>query len=133
MRKKIEVKDKRELAERLMRGERIVTGDGKRLVFDMTTARSPFRYTREGGGHGPMVSAWNRLDDLYIEVPWQENIGKGKLCWAWDIDRNSAVIRMVTALDKASSYPYRAESCTGYKNAEPMTPEEIAEYTVQNL
>jgi len=133
MRKKIEVKDKRELAERLMLGEPIENGDGDKLAFDQTLKYGPFIRKSKDGYIRDLAESWDDLDDLYLEVPWQENIGKGKLCWVWNSpNKADKRIKIVVGFSTSSANNYRYETLRSwFENAEPMTPEEIAEYTVQ--
>ena len=65
-----------------------------------------------------------------VVTPWYENLGKGKLCWVWDVYKEDNIIVLVTKHIEFNDYPFKALSGSGWKNATPLTPDEIKEFTV---
>lgn len=99
-------------------------------MFDNTHRGSPFRAVTQTGCNIAIDDLWQSLDNLYLEIPWQENIGKGKLCWVWDNDYRDRVVRLIESYEKGKYYTRKRRP---WNFAELLTTEEIAEYTAQNL
>lgn len=85
--------------------------------YDRTT--QPFRSYEE----------WEK----YIPKNWWDEIpGKGVLCWVWDHSEANKEMSIITAYDPdEKSFPFESTtSC--FKNAVPLTKEEVLQYILED-
>lgn len=81
---------------------------------------------------------WAQQGDNFIIVylknkpkPWYEkDLGKGILCFVWDDWEECKSLRLVTGYVTENDYYKFRTKYSVYKNATPLTPDEIKEFTV---
>lgn len=123
--------NKRELVEALLAGKDVRRATtGAKVIFDPDAEGGPFIYVSTNGETEKMLSStWDALENFHITTTWQENIGKGKLCWVWREDevnlRRHA--RLITSYRSGWYLTYNGGQ---WSNAEPLTPEELKEYSI---
>ena len=131
------IKTVREAIERLMNGEVFYSTGGYEIIYDDVNTScglrlySPFKIISGTDICEPVNYLWEQVADWQIEYKWEDNIGDGVLCWVSDFNRipcRHDFLRLITAYDKNSDYPYRSKE-VGYRFATPLTLEEAKTYT----
>jgi hypothetical protein len=125
-------------AEKALRNGGVFYYKGSKLLYDYNYIKlgySPYRcITQHDDYHYALEeNCWNRVEQWEIEVPWEDNIGDGVLCWVWDDRDGSPVqkyIRLITSYNPTDkSFHYVAEGLIRWGRAIPLTPEEVEKYT----
>jgi hypothetical protein len=66
-----------------------------------------------------------------VKKEWYEDIPEhGVLCWVWDENYSCKVIEVVYEYNKEEMYSFIIEDARGYRNAKPMTLEEVKKYII---
>ena len=130
------IKTVREAIKRLMNGEVFYSPEDWKIIYDDANVRcsasdyNPFKVVRSDGRSEPINLLWKRISNWQIEYEWEDDIGDGVLCWVSDFNRipdKHDYVRLITAYDKDSDYPYRSIS-VGYRFARPLTLEEAKKH-----
>lgn len=119
--------NKRELVEALLAGKEVRNSIGTKLIFSQFTTGSPFLVQYSTGEIDSMSGLWEHVDDFHVVTPWQENIGKGKLCWVWN---NNVVDKRLRLIVEYRGDGYATAENMTWNCAEPLTPEELKEYSI---
>ena len=75
------------------------------------------------------------IKNLQIKTDWRDNLSEENpvLCWVWDREHNNFDhLGLVHKYRHNLEYAYVAKFLGQYKNAQPMTKEEIMKYIVED-
>lgn len=127
-------KSKSEFASALLYGRRFELKSGNICYYD-ETLNPPFRIkSKNFSSNVAMKDSWEEFSSVKEVLPWYKKQiqSQGVLCWLWDERDYDRSLGIVIEYDDTESYPFITSYGQNWRNAKPVTENEMLEIILKS-